>query len=45
MFGLVRLFLLLLAAFLGGIFYERGQQQQKCELDGGQWARAGFCQH
>ncbi len=43
MLRLVRLIVLVLVAFVAGVFYERGNSQQKCETSGGQWMRAGFC--
>ena len=35
--------LLLGAAFLAGMLFERMHQQDLCEESGGQWMRAGFC--
>ncbi|MGP6087615.1 hypothetical protein [Antarctobacter jejuensis] len=43
MFRLVRLCVLLLIAFVAGIFFERGNQKDQCETSGGQWMRVGFC--
>lgn len=42
MFGLLRLPLLLVIAFVVGVFYERGQQQTLCETSGHAW-RDGVC--
>jgi hypothetical protein len=43
MLRLVRLAVLLLVAFVTGVFYERGHQQELCANSGGEWMRAGFC--
>ena len=43
MFRLFRLSVLLLIAFVTGIFFERSHQKELCENSGGQWMRAGFC--
>ncbi len=43
MFRLVRLSVLLLIAFVAGIFFERGNQKDLCGASGGQWVRAGYC--
>ncbi|EBA05872.1 hypothetical protein [Sagittula stellata] len=43
MFGLIRLPILLLIAFVAGIFYERAQQEDSCAAMGGNWMRAGLC--
>ncbi len=40
---LIRLSFMLAAAFVAGMFVERGQQQDLCEKSGGQWLRAGIC--
>ena len=42
-FRLIRLVALCLVAFVAGIFFERGHQQDLGEAAGGHWARAGVC--
>ncbi len=50
LFGLFTLFLrpafwlLLGAAFLAGMFYERAYQQSSCDSVGGEWSRERGCQ-
>ena len=41
MFGLIRLPILLLIAFIVGVFFERNNQREACEVIG-QW-RNGLC--
>ena len=43
MFRLIRLPILLLIAFIVGIYFERTQQQDLCDKSGGVWLRAGIC--
>lgn len=42
MFGLLRLPILVLLAFLGGIFFERSQAVEACRAEGGT-PRGGLC--
>jgi len=41
MFGLIRLPILLLIAFIVGVFFERSNQREACEVHG-KW-QDGFC--
>jgi hypothetical protein len=43
MFRLIRLVVLLLAAFVAGMLYERGHLKQACETLGGVWIQPGYC--
>lgn len=43
MLRLVRMLVLVMIAFVGGIFFERIHQQNQCETSGGEWMRAGVC--
>ncbi len=36
--------LLLGAAFVAGMFYEKTHQRDLCDRSGGTWMRGGFCQ-
>lgn len=42
-FRLFRLAILLMFAFVAGVFFERSHQIDLCETSGGTWLRAGFC--
>lgn len=42
MFGLIRTIILLLVAFVAGLFYERNQAGELCEAEGGALVR-GIC--
>ncbi|WBU54843.1 hypothetical protein [Paracoccus sp. SCSIO 75233] len=42
-FRLIRLCILLMLAFVAGMFFERGHQMDLCEKSGGVWLRAGIC--
>jgi len=44
MFRLFRLPILLLVAFITGIWFERAQQRELCEAAGGEWFRGGACE-
>ncbi len=43
MFRLIRLAILLMAAFITGMAYERGQGRERCEASGGTVTSAGIC--
>jgi hypothetical protein len=40
---LIRLSLMLIAAFVAGMVVERAHQHDRCEESGGQWLRNGIC--
>lgn len=40
---LIRLSVMLAAAFVAGMFFERAHQQDLCRKSGGEWLRAGIC--
>lgn len=42
MFGLIRLPILMLLAFVAGVFFERDQRAETCVAEGGDM-RAGLC--
>ena len=42
-FRLFRLAILMMFAFVAGIYVERGHQMDLCEKSGGIWLRAGIC--
>ncbi len=42
MFGLIRLPILMLLAFLAGVFFERNQRAEACAAEGGD-LRSGVC--
>ena len=42
-FRLFRLAILMMFAFVAGIFFERSHQIDLCKNSGGIWLRAGFC--
>lgn len=42
-FRLFRLAILMMFAFVAGIFVERSHQIDLCKNSGGIWLRAGFC--
>jgi len=43
MFRIIRTLVLVMIAFVAGIFFERNNQRELCEESGGTWLRAGFC--
>lgn len=43
MFGIIRTLILVLLAFVAGVFFERSNQRALCEETGGSWLRAGVC--
>jgi len=43
MFGLFRTLILVLVAFVAGVFFERNGQREACAAAGGTWQNAGYC--
>lgn len=43
MFGLIRLVIACLIAFVAGVMFERHNQSEACAQDGGTWTSAAYC--
>ncbi|MFZ7092476.1 hypothetical protein [Primorskyibacter sp. 2E233] len=43
MFRLIRFFVLLMVAFVAGVFFERNAASERCVSAGAKWLRTGVC--